>query len=215
MKKQCSSAVSWRAMYLLMGFMAFGHAANAQESPGITTWGAAGSGATAGVPAYGVMIVLNELDVGSSLLKACDTNQDGAATITEVKYVLLNWFQQADTDRNGALSEGELLNALKFLLPPEPPPGAAPLPKDHALHSLLAKKLMAAVHANNDGWITLVEAIAFVDQNFSKWDANSSGWLDASEFAAAFAQLMSTPPRNPSIEPGQGGVFTQTFYHAL
>jgi hypothetical protein len=80
---------------------------------------------------------------------------------------------------------------------------------------LLAKKLMAAVNANNDGWITLAEAIAFVDQNFSKWDANSSGWLDASEFAAAFAQLISTTPRNPSIEPGQRGVFTQTFYHAL
>ena len=216
MKKQCSSAMSWRAVYLLMGFMAFGQAANAQESPGITTWSAVGTGAIAGVPAYGVMIVLNGQDVGSSLLKACDINQDGVATLTEVKVALLNWFQQADTDKNGALSEVELATALKLLFPPlEPPLGAAPLPKDHALHSLLAKKLMAAVHANNDGWITLVEAIAFVDQNFSKWDANSSGWLDASEFAAAFAQLMSTPPRNPSIEPGQGGVFTQTFYHAL
>jgi len=216
MKRQCSSTMSWRALYLLIGLMAFGHAANAQESPGITTWGAADSGSIAGVPAYGVMLVFNELDVGSSLLKACDTNQDGVATVTEVKYALLNWFQQADTDRNGALGEGELATALKLLFPPpEPPLGAPPLPKDHALHSLLAKKLMAAVHGNNDGWINLVEAIAFVDQNFSKWDANSSGWLDASEFAAAFAQLMSTPPLNPSIEPGQGGVFTQTFYHAL
>jgi len=176
-------------MYLLMGFMAFGHAANAQESPGITTWGAAGSGAIAGVPAYGVMIVLNGQDVGSSLLKACDTNQDGAATITEVKFALLNWFQQADTDKNGALSEVELATALKFLFPPpEPPLGDPPLPEDHALHNLLAKKLMAAVDVNNDGWITLAEAIAFVDQNFSKWDTNGNGSLDASEFAAAFAQ---------------------------
>ena len=108
MKKQCSLTISWRALYLLIGLMAFGHAANAQERPGITTWGAASSGAIAGVPAYGVVIVLNELDVGSSLLTACDTNQDGVATVTEVKYALLNWFQQADTDRDGALSEGEL-----------------------------------------------------------------------------------------------------------
>src|SRR5215510_8352446 len=96
MKKQCSSAMSWRAVYLLMGFMAFGQAANAQESPRITTWGAAGTtGAIAGVPAYGVMIALNGQDVGSSLLKACDINQDGVATPTEVKFALLNWLQQA------------------------------------------------------------------------------------------------------------------------
>src|SRR5215471_2539354 len=199
MKKQCSSAMSWRAMYLLMGFVAFGHAANAQESPGITTWGAVGSGAIAGVPAYGVMIVLNGQDVGSSLLKACDTNQDGVANITEVKFALLNWFQLVDTNRNGAFSEAELATALKLLFPP---PGAPLLSEDHALHSLLAKKLLAAVDANRDGWITLAEAMAFVDQNFSKWDANSSGWLDASEFAAAFAQLMFTPPLNPQIRQG-------------
>ena len=208
MKKQCSSAMSWRAVYLLMGFMAFGQAANAQESPGITTWSAVGTGAIAGVPAYGVMIVLNGQDVGSSLLKACDINQDGVATLTEVKFALLNWFQQADADKNGALSEVELATALKLLWPP-PPPGAPPLPEDHALHNLVAKKLMAAVDLNNDGWITLTEAMAFVDQNFSKWDANSSGWLDASEFAAAFAQFMPAPSFNRSFDSSQGpGWFT-------
>jgi len=210
MKKQCSSAMSWLAIYLFAGFMAFGQAANAQESPGITTWGAAG-GTIAGVPAYGVMIVLNGQDVGSSLLKACDINQDGVATITEVKFALLNWFQQADTDKNGALSEGELATALKALwpLPPEPPLGVPPLPEDHALHNLLAKKLMAAVDANNDGAITFQEAIAFVDENFSKWDADKNGWLDSSEFAAAFAQFMLAPSFNRSFESGQGpGWFT-------
>jgi len=200
--------MSWGAVYLLMGFMAFGHAANAQESPRITTWGAAGTGAIAGIPASGVMIVLDGQDVGSSLLKACDTNQDGAATITEVKLALLNWFQQADADKSGALSEVELATALNLLFPLlQPPPGAPPLPEDHALHNLLAKKLMVAVDVNNDTWITLTEAIAFVDQNFSKWDANSSGWLDASEFAAAFAQLIFTPPLNPQIRPGHGTFF--------
>src|SRR5262245_737324 len=214
MEKQCSSAMSWGAVYLLMGFMAFGHAANAQESPRIMTSGAAGTGAIAGVPAYGVMIVLNGQDVGSSLLKGCDTNQDGTATITEVKFALLNWFQQADTDKSGALSEVELATALNLLFPLlQPPVGAQPLPEDHALHNLLAKKLMAAVDVNNDTWITLAEAIAFVDRNFSKWDANSSGWLDGSEFAVAFAELMWTLPVNPQIRPGHGTFFDS--FHAL
>jgi Ca2+-binding EF-hand superfamily protein len=208
MRKQRSSVVSWLAIYLFAGFMAFGHAANAQESPGITTWGAAGTGAIAGIPAYGVMIVLNGQDAGSSLLKACDINQDGVATVTEVKFALLNWFQQADSDKNGALSEVELATALKLLFqPPEPPLGAPPLQEDHALHSLLAKKLMAAVDSNNDGWVILAEVIAFVDQSFSKWDVNGSGWLDASEFATAFAELMFTPPLNPQIRPGHGTFF--------
>jgi hypothetical protein len=57
--------------------------------------------------------------------------------------------------------------------------------------------------------------MAFVDQNFWKWDANSSGWLDALEFAAAFAQVMYTPSLNPSIRPGPGVFFTQPLYHAL
>ena len=204
MKKQCSSVVSWLAIYLFAGFMAFCHAANAQESPGITTWGAARGGVPAGVQAPGFMIVFNGQDVGASLLKVCDLNQDGAATLTEVKAALLNWLQQADADKNGALSEVELATALKSLFPlPQPPPGAPPLPEDHALHNLLTKKLMAAVDANNDTWITFNEAIAFVDRNFAKWDANRSGWLDASEFAAAFAQFMPAPSFNSSSETGQ------------
>jgi Ca2+-binding EF-hand superfamily protein len=199
MKKQCSSVMSWRAMYLLMGFMALGHAVNAQESLGITTRGA-GGGVIAGVPGRGVMIVFGGQDVGSSLLNACDINQDGAATATEVKAVLLNWLQQADADRNGALSEVELANALKLLFPPpQPPPGAPPPAEDYALPNLLAKKLMTAVDANTDGWFTFQEAIAFVDRNFSKWDADKNGWLDSSEFAAAFAQLMPAPSFNSSF----------------
>jgi Ca2+-binding EF-hand superfamily protein len=201
MKTQCSSVVSWPAIYLFAGLMALGQVANAQE--GITTRGVAG-GVTAGVPASGFMIVFNGQDVGVSLLKVCDINQDGAATVAEVKAALLNWFQQADADKNGALSEVELVSALKSLFPsPQLPPGAPPLPEDHALPNLLTEKLMAAVDANNDTWITFNEAIAFVDRNFAKWDANRSGWLDASEFAAAFAQFMPAPSFNSSSNAGQ------------
>jgi hypothetical protein len=214
MKKQCSSMVSWgRVMYLLAGLIALSHVLNAEESTGSTIRDTPG-GVIAAFPAPEVMMVLHGQNIGSSLLKVCDTNQDGAAVATEVKVALLNWFQQADADTNGALSEVELATALKLLFtPPQLPPGAPPLPEDHALHNLLTKKLMAAVNANNDTWITSTEAIAFVDHNFSSWDANSNGWLDASEFAVAFAQLMRTLPLNPQIRPGLGTFFNG--FHAL
>jgi len=193
-------------MYWFMGFIALGRAVNAFQSPGITTLGAAGDDVIAGVPAHGVMILFGGQDVGSSLLKACDVNQDGVATAIEMKAGLLNWFQQADADRNGALNEVELATALNVLFPPppQPPPGAPPLPDDQALPNLLAKTLMTAVDANHDGWITFQEASAFVDQNFSKWDADKNGGLNSSEFAAAFAQFMPAPSFNRSFEGGRG-----------
>ncbi|HEU5248116.1 MAG TPA: hypothetical protein VFU09_13590 [Candidatus Udaeobacter sp.] len=204
MKKQRSSMVSWRAMYLLAGFMSLGYATNAQEGTGITIKDATG-GVIAGVPAPSVMIVFNGQNVGSSLLKACDANQDGAASESEVNAALLNWFHQADVDTNGVLSEVELATALQLLFPmPQPPPGAPPPPEEMALHNQLAKKLMATVDANKDGWMTFQEALAFVTQNFAKWDANSNGSLDASELAAAFAQFMPVPSLNRSFGTGGG-----------
>jgi hypothetical protein len=140
MKKQRSLMVSWgRAMYLLAGFMALGHAVNAQEGPGITIKDAAG-GVIAGVPGQAVMMVLNGQNIGASLLKVCDTNQDGVAIATEVKAALLNWFQQADADANSAISQVELATALKSLFPPPQPPPGAPPPEDHALHYVLGRK---------------------------------------------------------------------------
>jgi Ca2+-binding EF-hand superfamily protein len=199
-------------MYWFMGFIALSHALNAFESPEITTGGPAGDGVIAGVPGHGVMILFGGQDVGSSLLKACDVNQDGVATATEVKAALLNWFQQADADRNSVLSEVELATALKVLIPPPPRPlpGAPSLPDDQALPNLLAKTLMTAVDANHDGWITFQEASAFVDQNFSKWDADKNGGLNSSEFTAAFAQVMPPPSFNRSFEGGRGLWFFNT-----
>jgi Ca2+-binding EF-hand superfamily protein len=109
-----------------------------------------------------------------------------------------------------------LATALKSLFPtPQPPPGAPLPPEEMALHNQLTKNLIATVDANKDGWMTFQEALAFVTQNFAKWDANSNGSLDASELAAAFSELMPTPSLKPSIETGRGAVFTQTFHHSL
>lgn len=185
-------------MCLLAGLMALGQAANAQVRtiPGGVGGGGTGPGGpTRGGPARSFMMVLNEQDVGASLLKVCDANQDGTANADEVTGALWNWFRKADADSNGALSEVELATALKTLFPvPEPPPGAPPMPEEHALHNQLAKKLMATADSNNDTWIVFKEALAFVSQNVSSWDANSSSSLDASEFAAAFRLFLPGPP---------------------
>lgn len=194
MKTQRTSITSRRVTYLLAScLLALGQAANAQD---VTTKSVGG----AGTPASGLFMVFHGQDVGSSLLKACDTNQDGIASASELNAALLNWFQQADADGNGALSETELATALKSLFPaPQPPPGAPPPPEDMGLHNLLAKTLIETVDSNKDGWLTFQEGLAFVSQTFTKWDANSNGSLDASELAAAFAQLMPAPPIHQSF----------------
>jgi Ca2+-binding EF-hand superfamily protein len=204
MKIKRSSTVSQWVVCLLAGcLIAAGQMASAQEYGQIITKSDTGGG----MPVRGVFMVLNGQDIGSSLLKACDTNQDGATSASELNAALLNWFQQADADSNGALSETELASALKSLFPaPQPPPGAPPPPKEMALHNLLAKTLLTIVDGNKDGWITFQEGLAFVSQAFAKWDANSNGSLDASEFAAAFAQLMPAPPINKSFRTESGPV---------
>jgi hypothetical protein len=213
MKKQRSLMVSWRAMYLLGGFMALSHVVNAQEGTSITTKDAPGE-VIARIPTPEVMMVLHGQHIGVSLLKFCDINQDGAALATEVKAALLNWFQQADTDANAAVGQVELATSLKLLFPPpQLPPGAPLLAENHSIHNVLTQRLVAVVDTNNDTWITSTEAIAFVDQNFSRWDANRNGWLDVSEFAVAFAELMRTMPFNPQIRPGHGTFFNS--FHAL
>jgi len=207
MKIQRNDTASRWAISLLAGcLIASCGAANAQNYEDVTTK----SVGRAGVLTRGVFMVLNGQDIGSSLLKACDTNQDGMASASELNAALLNRFQQADTDSNGALSETELAAALKSLFPaPQPPPGAPPPPEEMALHNLLAKKLMVTVDTNKDGWMTFQEALSFVSQAFAQWDADSNSSLDTSELAAAFAQFMPAPPsrsfgvrEGPSLNAG-------------
>ena len=86
MSIQRSNTVSRWAIYLLAGcLMAVGQTAKAQDYGNITTKGVA----SAGAPVRGIFMVLNGQDIGSSLLKTCDTNQDGTASASEVSAALL------------------------------------------------------------------------------------------------------------------------------
>jgi len=216
--------MGWRAFGVIAGcLVAMSPAANAQGVRAVRTIpGGVGGGAGSGAVFESVhlpdgsgqqrnfMIAIGgpggPIDVGSSLLKACDANQDGAATPDEMKNGLAVWFQKADTDTNSALSEVEVETALKATFPtPQPPPGFPAPPEEFALPKLLAKKLMESVDADKDGWLTLKEATAFVDQSFTQWDLDKGGSLDASEFAAAFAQFMP-PPGGGVIGSGAGTI---------
>jgi Ca2+-binding EF-hand superfamily protein len=211
MRIQCSSTVSRWVIYLVAGcLMALGQTASAQNYRGITTKDVGG----AGVPARGVFMVFNGQDIGSSLLKACDTNQDGIVSASELNAALSNVFQQTDTDGSGALSETELATALKSVFPaPQPPQGVPPPPEELALHNLLAKNFMVTVDSNKDGWMTLQEALAFVSQTVAQWDTDGDGSLDASELAAAFAQFMPAPSFNKSFGTEAGPSFNTSLDH--
>src|SRR5688572_2864620 len=157
------SVAGGRAIWLLAGCLAIlSQTANAQPVRGrvFIQNGAvgAGGGAVGGFTqridgpgsGRGIAIMIGGpeggIDVGASLLKACDANQDGAAAPDELRNGLLNWFRQSDTDTNGALSGIELAATLKQTFPvPPPPPGFPEIPEEFALHNLLTTTLMASV----------------------------------------------------------------------
>jgi len=218
-KKLCDSVIRGRGTYLLLGFLiALARTANAQQFRSGVVGGVTVSGGGQGIgftqhfegsgPQQGFSIVINgQGDVGASLLKICDTNQDGGAALIEVKAALVDWFPKADSDTNGALSVIELATALKEFFPvPQPPPGLPAPPEEFGIHNLLAKKFMAAIDTNKDGGLTFKEAIAFIDQNFPQWDADSSGWLDSAEFSAAIAPFLVPDPSDGGVvQFGFGG----------
>src|SRR6187401_2298275 len=112
MKTQCSSMVGWRAIYLLAGCLAvLSPAANAQGTRAVRTFpGGVGGGAgfqfvqefDVSGPHRGFMVAIGgpggSIDIGGLLLKTCNADQDGAATLNQVTNSLANWFQKADTD---------------------------------------------------------------------------------------------------------------------
>ena len=50
--------------------------------------------------------------------------------------------------------------------------------------------LSQTADADKDGWLTLKEVLACVDQRFPQWDANGNGSLDAAECGQAFVQCL-------------------------
>jgi Ca2+-binding EF-hand superfamily protein len=65
-------------------------------------------------------LVINGFDLGSGLLKACDVDQDGKATLGEVKHVASVCFRLWDTNSDSYLGQAELGAALKELFPAPP-----------------------------------------------------------------------------------------------
>lgn len=144
---------------------------------------------------------INGSDIGTILLKACDLDQDGKLTISELKAVAAASFKLWDTNADGSLSQSEFSAALKEFFP-APQAGAAhgmrvvngvvetvsvgELPTPDAV---LAKHIFAGADANKDGLLTLQEINDFLDKSFVSWDQDGSGSLNAEELNTAFGQL--------------------------
>jgi len=129
-------------------------------------------------------------DIGAALLKACDLNHDGSVTLPELKEAASACFKLWDTNNAGVIDQTALLNAIKELLPmPQPPTGLNPPPDEFTPTGQFAKHVFAAADSNKDGVITLQELNDFVDKNFSQWDPENNGSLNAQELGLAFAQL--------------------------
>lgn len=156
--------------------------------------------AGAGVAGGGAGLVINGSDVGTILLKACDLDQDGKVTLTELKTVAAAYFKQWDTNGDGSLSADELSAGLKTLFPAPPANAQAmavingvavqvPVDQMPTPDKQIAKHIMAAADANQDGQLSLQELNDWLDKSFSQWDQNGDGTLDVSELNAAFGQL--------------------------
>src|SRR5262249_1030288 len=99
-------------------------------------------------------------------------------------------FKLWDTNNAGHLDQTALLNGIKELFPmPQPPPGLTPPPDEFMPPGQLTKHILAEADSNKDGVITVQELNDFFDKNFSQWDQDKNGSLDAQEFGVAFAQL--------------------------
>jgi Ca2+-binding EF-hand superfamily protein len=129
-------------------------------------------------------------DIGAALLEACDLNHDGNVTLAELKLVASACFKLWDTNNTGCLGQIALLDGIKDALPmPQAPAGLPPLPDEFTPPGQLTRHVLAAADSNTDGIITLQELNDFFDENFSQWDQDNNGSLNAQEFGLAFAQL--------------------------
>jgi len=105
-----------------------GLAAKAQETMTIAVGAGSPGGTnyffrTGGQARVGAFFI-NGSDIGTILLKACDLDQDGKLTISELKAVAAASFKLWDTNADGSLSQSEFSIALKEFFP-TPQAGAA------------------------------------------------------------------------------------------
>lgn len=150
---------------------------------------------------FGVGISINGKDIGTIMLKACDQDQDGKVTLSELENTADSYFKVWDTDGDGNLSTNELAAGLKGLFPPPPPGGAqavavvngvaVQIPADEIRtpDRMITENIMAAADANKDGLLNLQELNDWLSNSFNQWDQNGDGTLDAAELGAAFGQL--------------------------
>jgi Ca2+-binding EF-hand superfamily protein len=143
---------------------------------------------------------INGSDIGTTILKTCDLNQDGATSLAELKKVAGACLNLWDTTRDVSLSQDELSVGLRQLFP-APPAGAQAIrtvngvaqqvPADElpTPDKQLTKHIFAGADSNKDGLLSPQELSDYLDKNFSQWDRNGGGSLDAQELNAAFGQL--------------------------
>ncbi len=141
---------------------------------------------------------INGSSIGTILLKTCDLNQDGTASLAELKEVAAAYFKLWDANSDGSVSGNELSTALKELFPAPPTggvrvvngvavevaPGDLPTPDKQ-----VTKHILAGADSNKDGLLSLQELNDYLDKSFSQWDQDGNGSLHAQELNVAFGEL--------------------------
>lgn len=208
MKNQfrCGSVILQYGVRLFAcGLVAVGSILHAQETVAIDVRAGSPGGTNflfrTGGPGRAGALFINGSDIGTILLKACDLDQDGKLTLTELKQMAAASCKLWDTNADGSVSQSEFSAALKEFFP-APPPGAArgmrvmngvaqsvsaeELPSPDVI---LSRRIFAAADSNKDGLLSLQEINDFVDKSFAQWDQSGNGSLDAEELNTAFGQL--------------------------
>jgi Ca2+-binding EF-hand superfamily protein len=148
-------------------------------------------------------LVINGSHIGAILQKACDSDQDGKVTLTELKEITAACFKLWDTNSDSMVSGSELSTGIKDIFP-APTGGAGGMRGMPVAHGAgmpftakalpspdaqLAMRVLTSADADKEGSLSLTELNDFLDNSFSQWDQSGDDFLDAAELRAAFGQL--------------------------